>query len=105
MKNKYSHLNFETIEKAVSADTKAIQKVVSHYGRYIGYFANDNYIFSEEIKATLMKAVLKFNIVELCRENREDQKFTACKKNWACNTAERATETAAPSMLYCFLFF
>lgn len=102
MKNKYSLLNFETIEKAVSADTKAIQKVVSHYGRYIGYFANDNYIFSEEIKATLMKAVLKFNIVELCREI---QKFTACKKNWACNTAERATKTAALSMLYCLLFF
>ena len=105
MRNKYSLLNFDTIEKAVAADTKAIQKVVSHYGRYIGYFANDNYIFSEEIKATLMKAVLKFNIVELCRENREDQKFTACKKNWACNTAERATETAALSMLYCLLFF
>ena len=45
MKNKYSHLNFETIEKAVSADTKAMQKVVSHYGRYIGYFAKGNYVF------------------------------------------------------------
>ena len=62
MRNKYSLLNFETIEKDVSADTKAMQKVVSHYGRYIGYFAKGNYVFSEEIKATLMKAVLKFNM-------------------------------------------
>ena len=62
MRNKYSLLNFDTIEKAVAADTKAMRKVVSHYGGYIGYFAKDNYVFSEEIKATLMKAVLKFNM-------------------------------------------
>ena len=62
MRNKYSLLNFDTIEKAVAADTKAMRKVVSHYGRYIGYFAKGNYVFSEEIKATLMKAVLKFNM-------------------------------------------
>lgn len=62
MRNKYSLLSFETIEKAVTADTKAMQKVVLHYGRYIGYFAKDNYIFSEEIKTTLMKAILKFNM-------------------------------------------
>lgn len=62
MRNKYSLLSFETIEKAVTADTKAMQKVVLHYGRYIGYFAKDNYFFSEEIKTTLMKAILKFNM-------------------------------------------
>ena len=62
MRNKYSLLNFDTIEKAIAADTKAIQKVVSHYNGYIEYFAKDNYVFSEEIKATLMKAVLKFNM-------------------------------------------
>ncbi len=62
MKNKYRLLNFDTIEKAIAADTKAMRKVVSHYGGYIGYFAKDNYIFSKEIKATLMKAVLKFNM-------------------------------------------
>ena len=62
MKNKYRLLNFDTIERAIAADTKAMRKVVSHYGGYIGYFAKDNYIFSKEIKATLMKAVLKFNM-------------------------------------------
>ena len=62
MRNKYSLLNFDTIEEAVAADTKAIQKMVSHYNEYIEYFAKDNYVFSEEIKATLMKAVLKFNM-------------------------------------------
>ena len=45
MRNKYSLLNFDTIEKAVAADTKAIQKVVSHYGRYIEYFSKGKYIF------------------------------------------------------------
>ena len=45
MRNKYSLLNFDTIEKAVAADTKAMRKVVSHYNRYIGYFAKDNYVF------------------------------------------------------------
>ena len=62
MRNKYSLLNFETIKKAVSADTKAMRKVVLHYNGYIGYFAENNYAFSEEIKTTLMKAVLKFNM-------------------------------------------
>ena len=57
MRNKYSLLNFETIEKAIAADTNAMRKVVSHYSGYIGYFAKGNYFFSEEIKATLMKAV------------------------------------------------
>lgn len=62
MKNKYKLLNFDIIEKAVATDAQAMHKVIAHYGGYIGYFAKDNYVFSEEIKATLMKAVLKFNI-------------------------------------------
>lgn len=62
MKNKFKLLNFDIIEKAVAADAQAMRKVIAHYGGYIGYFAKDNYVFSEEIKATLMKAVLKFNI-------------------------------------------
>ena len=50
MKNKYSLLNFEIIEKAVAADTKAMRKVVSHYSGYIGYFAKGNYVFQKKSK-------------------------------------------------------
>lgn len=62
MKNEYKLLNFDIIEKAIAANAQAMHKVIAHYGGYIGYFAKDNYVFSEEIKATLMKAVLKFNM-------------------------------------------
>ena len=64
--NKYIPPDFETIKNAVAGDTFAMQKVLAHYNAYILYFAKQNgvvnYVYAEEIRAKLMKAILKFDI-------------------------------------------
>lgn len=64
--NKYIPPDFEIIKNAVVGDTTAMQKILAHYNAYILYFAKYNgvvnYVYAEEIKARLMKAVLKFDI-------------------------------------------
>lgn len=64
--NKYSPPDFETIRKANVGDSATMQKLLAHYNAYIMFFAKYNgvvnYVFAEEIKARLMKAVLKFDI-------------------------------------------
>lgn len=64
--SKYKLLDFETVEKALQADSVALQKVISHYTSYICCFCQDdgktNYNIADEVKAHLMQAVLKFNI-------------------------------------------
>ena len=64
--NKYIPPDFETIRKANAGDSKAMQKLLAHYNIYIMFFAKYNgvvnYVYAEEIKARLMKAILKFDI-------------------------------------------
>lgn len=64
--NRYIPPDFETIKNAVAGDTIAMQKIVAHYNAYILYFAKQNgvvnYVYAEEIRAKLMKAILKFDI-------------------------------------------
>lgn len=64
--NKYIPPDFETIKNAVAADTVAMQKILAHYNAYILYFAKQNgvvnYVYAEEIRAKLMKAILKFDV-------------------------------------------
>ena len=64
--NKYIPPDFETIQKANAGDADAMQKLLAHYNAYIMYFAKYNgvvnYMYAEEIKVRLMKAVLKFDI-------------------------------------------
>ena len=51
--NKYTPPDFETIQKANAGDSAAMQKLLAHYNAYV---------YAEEIKSRLMKAVLKFDI-------------------------------------------
>lgn len=64
--SKYRLLKFETVEKAVQADSVSMQKVLRHYTAYIYSFSKDesgiNYTMADEIKSHLLQAVLKFNI-------------------------------------------
>lgn len=64
--NRYISPEFETIENAVAADIVAMQKILAHYNAYILYFAKQNgvvdYVYAEEIRAKLMKAILNFDI-------------------------------------------
>lgn len=64
--DQYIPPDFETIRKANIGDADAIQKLLVHYNAYIMFFAKHNgvvnYVYAEEIKARLMKAVLKFDI-------------------------------------------
>ncbi len=64
--NKYIPPDFETIQKANAGDSAAMQKLLAHYNAYIMFFAKYNgivnYVYAEEIKAKLMKAILKFDI-------------------------------------------
>ena len=64
--NKYTPPDFETIQKANAADSAAMQKLLAHYNAYIMFFATHNgvvnYVYAEEIKTRLMKAILKFDI-------------------------------------------
>ena len=64
--NKYIPPDFETIQKANAGDFAAMQKLLAHYNAYIMFFATNNgvvnYVYAEEIRAKLMKAVLKFDI-------------------------------------------
>ncbi|NDO19729.1 helix-turn-helix domain-containing protein [Lachnospiraceae bacterium MD329] len=64
--NKYISPDFETIRKANVGDSEAMQKLLAHYNAYIQFFATYNgvvnYVYAEEIRARLMKAVLKFDI-------------------------------------------
>ena len=64
--NKYITPDFETIRKANAGDSEAMQKLLAHYNTYIMFFAKYNgvvnYVYAEEIKAKLMKAILKFDI-------------------------------------------
>ena len=66
--NKYKYIppDFETIKKAKAGDSADMQKLLAHYNAYIIFFATYNgvvnYVYAEEIKARLMKAVLKFDI-------------------------------------------
>ena len=61
--NRYIPPEFETIKNAVAADTVAMQKILAHYNAYIMCFARQNgvvnYVYVEEIRAKLMKAVLE----------------------------------------------
>lgn len=67
--SKYRLLEFETVEKAVQADSLSMQKVLRHYTAYIYSFSKDeggiNYAAADEIKAHLLSAILKFNIRHL----------------------------------------
>ena len=64
--SKYRLLDFEIIEKALQADSVAMQNVLNHYTAYIYSFSKDesgiNYATADEIKAHLLQAILKFNI-------------------------------------------
>lgn len=64
--NKYILPDFETIQKANAGDAAAMQKLLAHYNAYIMFFAKYNgvinYVYAEEIRARLMKSVLKFDI-------------------------------------------
>ena len=64
--NKHTLPEFETIKSAIAADTATIQKILAHYNAYILYFAKQNgivnYVYAEEIRAKLMKAILEFDI-------------------------------------------
>lgn len=64
--NKHIPLDFETIKNANAGDSDAMQKLLEHYNTYIMFFAKYNgvinYVYAEEIKARLMKAILKFDI-------------------------------------------
>ena len=64
--NKYIPPDFETIQNANADDSAAMQKLLAGYNAYIMFFATYNgvvnYVYAEEIKARLMKAVLKFDI-------------------------------------------
>lgn len=64
--NKYIPPDFETIKNANAGNSGAMRKILVHYNAYITFFVkyNDvvNYVYAEEIKTKLMKAVLKFNI-------------------------------------------
>ncbi len=64
--NKYIPPDFETIKNANAGDFAAMQKLLAHYNAYIMFFATYNgevnYVYAEEIKAKLMKAILKFDI-------------------------------------------
>lgn len=64
--NKYIPPDFETIRKANAGGSDAMQKLFAHYNAYIMFFAKYNgvvnYVYVEEIKARLMKAILKFDI-------------------------------------------
>ena len=64
--SKYRLLEFETVEKAVQADSLSMQKVLRHYTAYIYSFSKDeggiNYAMADEIKSHLLQAILKFNI-------------------------------------------
>lgn len=63
---KYKLLKFETVEKAVQADSLAMKKVLQHYIAYIYSFSKDesgiNYAMADEIKSHFLQAILKFNI-------------------------------------------
>ncbi|MBP3359640.1 MAG: helix-turn-helix domain-containing protein [Clostridia bacterium] len=64
--NRYKPPEFETIKNAVVGDTAAVQKILAHYNAFILYFAKQNgifnYVYAEEIRSKLMKAVLEFDI-------------------------------------------
>ncbi|HBL83165.1 MAG TPA: helix-turn-helix domain-containing protein [Clostridiales bacterium] len=64
--NKYIPPDFETIKKANAGDSTAMQKLLAHYNAYIMFFAKYhgavNYVYAEEIRAKLIKAVLEFKI-------------------------------------------
>lgn len=64
--NKYIPPDFETIQKANTGNSAAMQKLLAHYNAYIMFFATHNgvvnYVYAEEIRARLTKAVLKFDI-------------------------------------------
>ncbi len=64
--NRYIPPNFEIIQKSVVGDANAMQKVLAHYNAYILYFTKQNsivnYVYAEEIRTKLMKAILKFDI-------------------------------------------
>lgn len=64
--NKYISPDFETIQKANAGNSDAMQKLLAHYNAYIVFFAKYNgivnYVYAEEIKVRLMKAILKFDI-------------------------------------------
>ena len=64
--SKYKLLEFESVEKAVQADSVSMQKVLRHYTAHIYSFSKDengiDYTMADEIKSHLLQAILKFNI-------------------------------------------
>ena len=64
MKEKYNLLKFEMIEKAVTGDFLAMEKVITYFKRYMIFWAKQNgvvnYAYLDEIQAKLIKAVLEF---------------------------------------------
>lgn len=64
MEEKYNLLEIEIIEKAVTGNFLAMEKVITYFNRYMIFWAKHNgivnYAYLDEMRAKLIKAVLEF---------------------------------------------